>query len=135
MMQIRKESWKDITRRAQEAVYSDMEMTLHLNFRKLCCLREGLLALEPGMFAATDEMKNARAVLLKEIGKAIGDIQAEANRFKEILDCEVKKKLVEARVDRWNTNQSKRFTIDDDDEAVPVFNLEEDVAVLKKDGY
>ena len=135
MMQIRKESWKDITRRAQEAVYSDMEMTLHLNFRKLCCLQEGLLALEPGMFAATDEMKNARAVLLKEIGKAIGDIQAEANRFKEILDCEVKKKLAEARADRWDTNQSKRFEMDDDDEAVPVYNLEADAAALKEGRY
>lgn len=135
MMQIRKESWKDITRRAQEAVYSDMEMTLHLNFRKLCCLREGLLALEPGMFAATDEMKNARAVLLKEIGKAIGDIQAEANRFKEILDCEVKKKLVEARADRWDTNQSKCFEMDDDDETVPVYNLEADAAALKEGRY
>ena len=135
MMQIRKESWKDITRRAQEAVYSDMEMTLHLNFRKLCCLREGLLALEPGMFAATDEMKNARAVLLKEIGKAIGDIQAEANRFKEILDCEVEKKLAEARAHRWDTNQSKRFEMDDDDEAVPVYNLEADAAALKEGRY
>lgn len=135
MMQIRKESWKDITRRAQEAVYSDMEMTLHLNFRKLCCLREGLLALEPGMFAATDEMENARAVLLKEIGKAIGDIQAEANRFKEILDCEVEKKLAEARADRWDINQSKRFEMDDDDEAVPVYNLEADAAALKEGRY
>lgn len=34
MMHVRKESWKDITQKAQEAVYSDMEITLHLNYRK-----------------------------------------------------------------------------------------------------
>lgn len=42
MMHVRKESWKDITQKAQEAVYSDMEITLHLNYRKLRCLRGGL---------------------------------------------------------------------------------------------
>lgn len=113
MMHFRKESWTDITQKAQEAVYSDMEITLHLNYRKLRCLRDGLLALEPGMAFATDEMKNIRASLLKDIEGSLAGIKAEAVRFKTLLDSEVRKKLVEPKPEDWDPNENKR--LDDED--------------------
>lgn len=112
MMQIRRESWTDITQKAQEAVYSDMEITLHLNYRKLRCLRVGLLALEPGMAFATDEMRNIRATLLKEIEQSIAGIKAEAVRFKTLLDTEVQKNLVELQPEGWDPNENKRLAED-----------------------
>lgn len=112
MMHVRKESWKDITQKAQEAVYSDMEITLDLNYRKLRCLRGGLLALEPGMEFATDEMRNIRATLLKEIEQSIAGIKAEAVRFKTLLDTEVQKNLVELKPEGWEPNENKRLDED-----------------------
>lgn len=111
-MHVRKESWTDITQKAQEAVYSDMEITLHLNYRKLRCLRVGLLALEPGMEFATDEMRNIRATLLKEIEQSIAGIKAEAVRFKTLLDTEVQKNLVELQPEGWDPNENKRLAED-----------------------
>lgn len=111
-MHFRKESWTDITQKAQEAVYSDMEITLHLNYRKLRCLRVGLLALEPCMEFATDEMRNIRATLLKEIEQSIAGIKAEAVRFKTLLDTEVQKNLVEPQPEGWDPNENKRLAED-----------------------
>lgn len=113
MMHFRKESWTDITQKAQKAVYSDMEITLHLNYRKLRCLRDGLLALEPGMAFATDEMKNIRMSLLKDIEGSLAGIKAEAVRFKTLLDIEVRKKLVEPKPEDWDPNENKRMDEDD----------------------
>ena len=113
MMHFRKESWTDITQKAQKAVYSDMEITLHLNYRKLRCLRAGLLALEPCMAFATDEMKNIRASLLKDIEGSLAGIKAEAVRFKTLLDSEVRKKLVEPKPEDWDPNENKRMDEDD----------------------
>lgn len=111
-MHVRKESWTDITQKAQEAVYSNMEITLHLNYRKLRCLRVGLLALEPGMEFATDEMRNIRATLLKEIEQSIAGIKAEAVRFKTLLDTEVQKNLVELQPEGWDPNENKQLAED-----------------------
>ena len=87
MITIPKEGWQGLVADAQKTVYSDMAITVVMDYVKLKHVQEALLAVhEQAIRGGDPKVRQAHLNLMMDITGALERIEKEANKVKNLLE-------------------------------------------------